>query len=97
LEYSEEEKLDCLVGFTRPGDFAPSIEQGRPFLIWRVDFVYLNWEDWEYQASKAGPTGGGRTHTFGLKNPAAKVKNKAVFRRTGTRLSGGKPTPTNGG
>jgi hypothetical protein len=78
-------------------DPTESIERGKPFLLWRVDVVYLNRQDWEYQASKAGPAGGGRTHTFGLKNPAAKLKDKAVFRRNGIRLSGGKPTPTNGG
>lgn len=77
-------------------DPTESIERGKPFLIWRVDVVYLNRQDWEYQGSKAGPTGGGRTHTFGLKYPAAKLKDKAVFRRSGIKLSGGKPTPTNG-
>jgi hypothetical protein len=77
-------------------DPTESIERGKPFLIWRVDVVYLTRQDWEYQGSKAGPTGGGRTHTFGLKNPASKLKDKAVFRRDGIKLSGGKPTPTNG-
>ena len=78
-------------------DPTESIERGKPFLVWRVDVVYLTRQDWEYQGSKAGPTGGGRTHTFGLKFPAAKLRDKAVFRRAGIKLSGGKPTPTNGG
>jgi len=78
-------------------DPTESIERGKPFLVWRVDVVYLTRKDWEYQGSKAGPTGGGRTHTFGLKFPAAKLRDKAVFRRAGIKLSGGKPTPTNGG
>jgi hypothetical protein len=77
-------------------DPTESIEPGKPFIIWRVDVVYLTRTDWEYQASKAGPGGGGRTHTFGLKFPAQKLKDKAAYCRKGIRLSGGKPTPTNG-
>jgi hypothetical protein len=61
-----------------------------------VDIVFLQKRDWEYQGSKAGPGGGGRTHTFGLKIPAKKLSEKAVYRRSDIRLSGGKPTPANG-
>lgn len=74
-----------------------SIEKGRPILIWRVDIVFLEKQNWEYQGSKAGPAGGGRTHTFGLKNPGQKLRGKAVYQRGDIRLSGGKPTPINGG
>lgn len=65
-------------------------------IIWRVDIAYLTKEDWEYQTSKAGPGAGGRTHTFGLKNPAKKLKYSAVYQRSDIQLTGGKPTPING-
>ncbi len=77
-------------------DPTESIERGKPIIIWRVDIVYLTKQDWEYQGSKAGPGGGGRTHTFGLKYPARKLKDKAIYQRSDIKLSGGKPTPTNG-
>jgi hypothetical protein len=78
-------------------DPTESIEPSKPMIIWRVDIIFLEKDDWEYQRSKAGPAGGGRTHTFGLKNPAKKLQGKAVYRRSDIRLSGGKPTPINGG
>ena len=77
-------------------DPTESIERGKPVIVWRVDVVYLTKQDWEYQGSKAGPAGGGRTHTFGLKFPAKKLKEHAVYLRSDIKLSGGKPTPTNG-
>lgn len=77
-------------------DPTESIESGKPVIIWRIDIVFLTKSDWEYQASKAGPGGGGRTHTFGLKFPAKKLKDKAVYLRSDLRLAGGKPTPING-
>ena len=77
-------------------DPTESIEAGKPVIIWRVDIVFLQKKDWEYQGSKAGPGGGGRTHTFGVKNPARKLKGKAVYQRRDIQLAGGKPTPMNG-
>lgn len=77
-------------------DPTESIETGKPVIIWRVDVVYLTKHDWEYQGSKAGPAGGGRTHTFGLKYAARKLRGKAAYERSDIRLSGGKPTPVNG-
>jgi hypothetical protein len=77
-------------------DPTESIETGKPVIVWRVDVLFLRKEDWEYQASKAGPAGGGRTHTFGLKQPSKKLRNKAVYLRSDIHLSGGKPTPING-
>jgi len=55
-----------------------SIEKRHPILIWRVDVVFLDKGDWKYEGSRAGSTGGGRTHTFGLRNPAEKLKGKAA-------------------
>jgi hypothetical protein len=73
-----------------------SIEPGKPIIIWRVDTIFLRKEDWEYQGSSAGAAGGGRTHTFGLKFPAKKLKDKSPYVRSDIKLSGGKPTPING-
>jgi len=77
-------------------DPTETIEPGKPIIIWRVDVVFLRKGDWEYQGSKASALGGGRAHTFGLKNPAQKLKRKAVYQRSDIRLLGGKPAPVNG-
>ena len=78
-------------------DPTESIETGKPVIIWRVDIAFFKKADWEYQKSGAGPGGGGRTHTFGIKNPAKKLQGKAIYQRNDIRLAGGKPTPANGG
>ena len=52
--------------------------------------------DWKYEGSQAGSGGGGRTHTFGLRNPAQKLKDKAVYQRRDVEISGGKAVPKNG-
>jgi len=52
--------------------------------------------DWKYEKSRAGEGGGGRTHTFGVEHPAAKLKACAVYRRSDIMLSHGKPIPRNG-
>ncbi|MFQ5865118.1 MAG: hypothetical protein ACE5IW_07815 [bacterium] len=72
-----------------------SLEKNRPFTIWRVDVVFVEKQDWKYEGSKAGVAGGGRTHTFGLRNPAKKLKGKAVYQRSDVRLLGGKAVPIN--
>ena len=74
-----------------------SIEPGKPVVIWRVDVVFLDKGDWKYEGSTAGAAGGGRTHTFGLKYPAQKLKARAVCHRRDVKLSGGKAVPVNGG
>lgn len=58
--------------------------------------VYLERGDWKYEGSKAGMAGGGRTHTFGVRNPAQKLRGKAVYCHSDIKLTGGKPTPVNG-
>lgn len=73
-----------------------SLEPGRSVIVWRVDVVFLLKEDWKYEGSTAGVTGGGRTHTFGLKDAARKLKDKAVYRRNDIRVVGGKAVPVNG-
>ena len=77
-------------------DPTESIEPGRPVVIWRVDVVFLEKSDWKYEKSSAGEGGGGRTHTFGVKEPAKKLKNCAVYERTDVILRGGKPIARNG-
>lgn len=77
-------------------DTTESIEAGKPLIIWRVDIVFLEKGDWKYEGSKASDAGGGRTHTFGVRNPAKKLAGKAVYKRRDVVLRGGKPVPTNG-
>ncbi len=72
-----------------------SLEANKPVIVWRVDVVFLI-KDWKYEGSSAGAEGGGRTHTFGLKLPAARLKGKAVYQRKDVKLSGGKAVPKNG-
>ena len=73
-----------------------TLETGKPVIIWRVDIAFINKEDWKYESSRAGPAGGGRTHTFGLHRPSTKLRGKAVYRRDDVVLVGGKPIPANG-
>jgi len=77
-------------------DQTESIETGKPLIIWRVDVVFLTKEDWKYEGSKAGTAGGGRTHTFGVRAAARRLKNAAVYRRSDIVLRAGKPVPKNG-
>lgn len=73
-----------------------SLESGKPVIIWRVDVVFLQREDWKYEGSTASAGGGGRTHTFGLKNPARQLRGKAVYRRKDVTIMGDKAVPANG-
>jgi len=77
-------------------DPTTSIEAKKPVVIWRVDIVFLEKMDWKYEKSSAGEAGGGRTHTFGVKNPAQKLKNCAVYARRDIQIKDGKPVAVNG-
>lgn len=77
-------------------DPTESIERKKPVVIWRVDVVFLEKSDWKYEGSTASSAGGGRTHTFGVKNPAKKLAEKAVYTRSDIVLRDGKPIPRNG-
>jgi len=77
-------------------DPTESLEAGRPVIIWRVDVVYLDRTDWKYEKSGAGALGGGRTHTFGIKNAAKTLRDKAVYHRADVVIRGGKPVVRNG-
>jgi len=78
-------------------DPTESLERGRPAIIWRVDVVFLEKADWKYEGSGASSAGGGRTHTFGVRNPAARLAGKAVYQRSDVVIRRGKPVPANGG
>jgi len=77
-------------------DPTESLEPGRPVIIWRVDVVFLEKSDWRYEKGSAGKTGGSRTHTFGVKDTAKKLRGKAVYQRKDVRVRDGKPVPRNG-
>lgn len=72
-------------------DATGTIEAGKPVLIWRVDVVFLTKEDWKYEGSTASEGGGGRTHTFGVRRPAEKLKGAAVYKRKDIVLKDSKP------
>lgn len=48
--------------------------------IWRIDIPFLAEDDWKYEGSKAAQGRGGRTHTFGVKNPATRLAASIVYR-----------------
>jgi hypothetical protein len=72
------------------------MKRGRSVPVWRVDVPFLRKEDWKYEGSRAGEGRGGRTHTFGVKNPASIVSKAVVYRAPGVVLSGGVPILING-
>lgn len=61
-------------------------------MIWRVDVAFLTAENWKYEKSGAGQGKGGRTHTFGVSNPATVLKGCAAYELPGIAIKGGKPT-----
>ncbi|MBN1513712.1 MAG: hypothetical protein JXB13_16975 [Phycisphaerae bacterium] len=73
------------------------IEEKKPVVVWRTDVVYLRQQDWKYEGSSAGSSGGGRTHTFGVQSPSTRLRGCALYRRSDIRLLGGKPVQINGG
>lgn len=77
-------------------DPTETLESGKPVIIWRIDVAFIEKSEWKYESSRAGHAGGGRTHTFGLHRPAARLRGKAVYRRGDVTLTGGKPIPANG-
>ncbi len=72
-------------------DSTKRMKKGRHVLIWRVDVPYLEKENWKYEGSKAAEGTGGRTHTFGIKNPAVVIAKAIVYQTPQVRLSQGKP------
>jgi len=76
-------------------DPVQGIKPGRPVVIWRVDIAFIAKADWKYEASKAGSSGGARTHTFGVRAPRAKLKGCAAYILPQIKLVGGKPVLSN--
>jgi hypothetical protein len=72
-------------------DQTQRLKPGRMVAIWRVDIPFLSKEDWKYEASKAAEGRGGRTHTFGVKNPAKRFKNSIVYQSPRVVISQGGP------
>ncbi len=68
-----------------------TIKSKRDVVVWRVDLAFLRKDDWKYEGSRAGPTGGGRTHTFGLKEPAKRLAGAAAYVYPGIILQRGHP------
>ncbi|MGH9669876.1 MAG: hypothetical protein ACRD3A_07180 [Terriglobales bacterium] len=77
-------------------DPTKSVERAKPVIIWRVDVVFLKKSDWKYEKSKARKGRGGRTHTFGVSNPARKLQGEAIYQRTDVVIRDGKPVVANG-
>jgi len=75
-------------------DPTETYKPGRPVIIWRVDVVFLTQQDWKYERSSAGTAGGGRTHTFRVAKPAAKLQGAAAYSLPGIAIKGGKPIMT---
>lgn len=78
-------------------DPTETIKPGRVVVVWRVDVAFIKKDQWKYEASKAGATGGGRTHTFGLKSPAKMLREAAAYKLDGIVIKGGQPTLGDGG
>ena len=76
------------------GAATKTIKPGRAVVIWRVDVIFLDKSDWKYEGSKGGASGGGRAHTFGVQNPAEKLKDAAAYANRNVILKGGKPIMT---
>jgi hypothetical protein len=72
------------------------IKPKRKVVIWRVDVPFLQQDDWKYETSKAGEGRGGRTHTFGVKLPAARFAAAIVYQHPKIVLRQSKPTLANG-
>jgi len=77
-------------------DKTQSFEAGKSVIVWRVDVVFLEKSDWKYEKSSAGEGGGGRTHTFAVRDAAKKLKGAAIYKRTDVIVRDGKPIPRNG-
>lgn len=72
------------------------IKPGKPVVVWRVDVAFLRENDWKYEGSKAGEGRGGRTHTFGVKNPADRFADAIVYQYPKVVLRHSRPTLANG-
>jgi hypothetical protein len=72
-------------------DRTKRMKQGKLVAIWRVDIVFLSKDDWKYEKSKAAEGQGGRTHTFGVRNAARKIKGAIVYQSPRVAIRQGGP------
>jgi hypothetical protein len=72
-------------------DQTKRIKAGKVAAIWRVDVAFLREEDWKYEGSKAAEGRGGRTHTFGIKNPAKHLRGSIVYQNPRVAIRQGGP------
>jgi hypothetical protein len=72
-------------------DQTKRMKPGKLVAVWRVDIPFLQQEDWKYEGSKAAEGRGGRTHTFGVKNPAKRFRNSIVYQSPRITLRQGGP------
>jgi hypothetical protein len=68
------------------------MKRGRAVVVWRVDIPFLRKEHWKYEGSRAAEGRGGRTHTFGVKNPAVVIGDAVIYQAPEVRLYRGKPS-----
>ena len=76
-------------------DQTKRLKAGKIAAIWRVDVVFLHAEDWKYEGSKAAEGRGGRTHTFGIKNPATHLRGSVVYQNPRVAIRQGGPVLAN--
>ncbi len=67
------------------------MKRGQSVAVWRVDIPFLRKANWKYEGSKAAVGLGGRTHTFGVRNPAQVLEGTIVYQSSAVALSRGKP------
>jgi hypothetical protein len=67
------------------------LKPGKMVVIWRVDVPFLREEDWKYEGSRASEGRGGRTHTFGVKNPSKRFKDSIAYQSPRIVLRQGGP------
>jgi hypothetical protein len=72
-------------------DQTKRLKAGKVAAIWRVDVAFLLAEDWKYEGSKAAEGRGGRTHTFGIKNPATHLRGSIVYQNPRVAIRQGGP------
>lgn len=77
-------------------DPTKSVKPGRSIVVWRVDVASLKAADWKYEGSGAREGRGGRTHTFGVKQPSHVFKQAIVYHHPRIVLKNQKPTLANG-
>ena len=76
-------------------DQTERLKPGKIVGIWRVDVIFLRLQDWKYEGSKAAEGHGGRTHTFGIKLPAALLKGCSVYHNPRVVIRQGGPVLAN--